>query len=212
MKPKPRRTRDPVATRAHLLEVAFDEIYRVGFQGASIDRIIRKSSVTKGAFFHYFPTKFAVGYAIVDEILHDGIVTRWLRPLAAYRNPIKGILQTFRQTMDAWPDENLIRGCPLNNLAQEMSAVDPVFRAKVGAVIALWVDETERYLREGQMKGWIDAKADPRRLAEFIVTLQEGAFGISKVTRDRRLFDSLYSSLRDHLLPVARSPRAGVRR
>jgi AcrR family transcriptional regulator len=155
--------------------------------------------VTKGAFFHYFASKSDLGYAIVDEILREMILDRWIRPLAAYKNPLQGIIKRFRALTDAMTDDDLVRGCPLNNLAQEMSAVDPVFRGKIKAVMSEWIDETERYLRKAQDAGFLKKSADPRQIALFVVMSQEGAFGLVKSLADRKVFDSLYMSLKEHL-------------
>jgi AcrR family transcriptional regulator len=194
-----KRTRDPEKTRAHILEVAFREIYHYGFQGISIDQIVRKTDVTKGAFFHYFASKSELGYAIVDEILREMILDRWIRPLAAYWNPIQGIVKRFKTLTDAMTDADLVRGCPLNNLAQEMSAVDPVFRGKIKAVMTMWIDETERYLKRGQDAGYLKKSADTRQLALFVVMFQEGAFGLVKSLADRKVFESLYVALKEYL-------------
>jgi TetR/AcrR family transcriptional regulator, transcriptional repressor for nem operon len=197
-----KRTRDPEKTRANILEVAFGEIYHHGFQGVSIDRIIRETEVTKGAFFHHFASKSELGYALVDEVLREMILERWIRPLAAYRNPLQGILKRFKLLTERMDESDLARGCPLNNLAQEMSAVDPRFREKIRAVMTLWIDETERYLQKAQQGGYLQPGVDTRQLAVFIVMFEEGAFGLVKSLADRKIFESLYGSLRNHLLSV----------
>jgi AcrR family transcriptional regulator len=194
-----KRTRDPEKTRAQIMEVAFREVYHHGFQGISIDQIVKQTDVTKGAFFHYFTSKSELGYAIVDEILREMILDRWVRPLAAYRNPVQGILKRFKALSEEMTDDDLVRGCPLNNLAQEMSAVDPVFREKIKAVMTMWIDETERYLNKGQNAGFLKKSADPRQIALFVVMLQEGAFGLVKSLADRKVFESLYVSLKEYL-------------
>jgi AcrR family transcriptional regulator len=198
-----KRSRNPERTRAHILEVASREIYERGFQGVSIDQIIKKTNVTKGAFFHYFSTKSDLGYAIVDEILREMVLDRWIRPLAAYKNPVQGILKRFRILTDAMSDENLVRGCPLNNLTQEMSSVDTLFREKLKAVMTLWIDETEKYLKKAQISGYLKKTVNTRQLAEFIVATQEGSFGMVKSMADRKIYNSLYDSLRDYLLSKA---------
>lgn len=194
-----KRTRDPEKTRTHILETAFDEIYRQGFQGVSVDKIIKNTNVTKGAFFHHFATKNDLGYAIVDEFLREMILDRWIRPLAAHKNPVQGILKRFKRLIDDWTDENLAFGCPLNNLTQEMSAVDAVFREKLQVVMTMWIDETEKYLKKAQADGFLKKSVNTRQLAEFIVTTQEGAFGMAKTMRDRKMSVSLYNSLKDYL-------------
>jgi AcrR family transcriptional regulator len=60
-------------TRDKLLKAAFEEIYRRGFQAASLDTILAKAGVTKGALYHHFPDKGALGYAVVRGFL----LQRW---------------------------------------------------------------------------------------------------------------------------------------
>lgn len=197
------RTRDRERTRAAILEAAFEEIYERGFQGVGVREIAAKAGVTTGAFFHHFPTKSDVGYAIVDELLRDGILERWIRPLDAYTNPLEGMLRAFRDTFDEWADTHLSRGCPLNNLAQEMSSVDPAFREKAAAVIQGWIEGTRRHLDRAREEGFLDPSVNTRELAEFIVSLQEATFAMGKTLGDARIYDSLYNALRDHLAAKA---------
>lgn len=194
-----KKTRNPEKTRAHILETAFQEIYQRGFQGVSIDKIVEKTNVTKGAFFHHFSTKSDLGYALVDEYLKEMILERWIRPLAAYKNPVQGILKQFKKLINDWSEENLMLGCPLNNLTQEMSAIDSLFREKLQVVMTLWIDETEKHLKRAQSDGYLKRSVNTHQLAEFIVTTQEGAFGMAKTMQDRRMINSLYNSLKDYL-------------
>lgn len=194
-----KKTRNPERTRAHILETAFQEIYKSGFQGVSIDKIVEKTNVTKGAFFHHFSTKSQLGYALVDEYLREMILERWIRPLAAYKNPVQGILKQFKKLINDWSEENLMLGCPLNNLTQEMSAIDSLFREKLQVVMTLWIDETEKHLKKAQADGYLKRSVNTHQLAEFIVTTQEGAFGMAKTMQDRKMINSLYNSMKDYL-------------
>lgn len=199
--------RDPVKTRQQILDAAFLEIYRHGFHNISINDIVAKTTVTKGAFFHYFPTKNDLGYAITDEILTQMTLERWIKPLAAYKNPIQGILERLRLTIEASTDEEIALGCPLNNLIQEMSSVDPIFREKLLAVLELWISEIEKQLRKAQDLGFLKKSASPRQVAEFVVMTHEGGFGFSKSFRDKKIFWSLYQTLREYLNTVSEKPK-----
>lgn len=198
-----KRTRNLEKTRAHIMEAAFIQIYRNGFQGVSVADIVEKTNVTKGAFFHHFPTKQALGYAIVDEMLREMVLERWIRPLAAYRNPVRGILNQLKKLIDATTEDGLILGCPLNNLIQEMSSVDPVFSEKLRSVMGMWIDELEKYLRKGQSEGYLMPAVNPRQLAEFVVMVHEGVFGMAKSLKDKKVMWSIYDSLREHLNSVS---------
>lgn len=197
-----KRTRNPQQTRAKILEVAFTEILHKGFQGVSITDILDKTDLTKGAFFHHFPTKEALGYALVDETLREMTLDRWIRPLDDYENPVEGIVLNLKRIIDSMPDEHLGVGCPLNNLIQEMSTVDPVFRDKLNAVLELWIAGVEKNLKRAKARGYLSSGINIRHLAEFIVMNHEGAFGMTKSMRDRRVFKALHASLRDYLRSV----------
>lgn len=56
----------PVTSRDKLLEAGVKLIRMKGFAGTSVDDLCREAGVTKGAFFHHFATKDALGVALAD--------------------------------------------------------------------------------------------------------------------------------------------------
>jgi AcrR family transcriptional regulator len=116
---KGRRISDPERTRDLLLQSAFQEVYRSGFQRADLDRIPANTGVTKGALYYHFESKAALGYAIVDEVIAGLMRDRWLRPLRGSADPIGTLISVLERT--SVRPEDVRCGCPLNNLAQEMS-------------------------------------------------------------------------------------------
>jgi TetR/AcrR family transcriptional regulator, transcriptional repressor for nem operon len=195
--------RDPEKTRTQILNAAFDTIYRNGFRASSVKDIASKAGVTEGAFFHYFHTKNDLGYALTDEVLREMMVNRWTKPLAAYENPVQGMIVRFRKLMESTSDEDMSLGCPLNNLTQEMAPVDPVFKERLRGVLALWVDETERYLKIAQARGYLKPGVNPRQVAEFAVMVEEGSAALVKNLGSRRLYWSLYESFREYMLSIS---------
>ncbi|WP_413288901.1 TetR/AcrR family transcriptional regulator [Bdellovibrio sp. HCB337] len=197
------RTRNPEKTRAHILNAAFLEIYRRGYNGVGVRELASKAGVTIGAFFHYFPTKNHVAHAIIEEIIRTGIQDRWIKPLAAYKNPLQGILKCFKNTFENWPDELVALGCPLNNLTQELSASDETIKAATQAVLTEWIKNTKLHLKRAQEDGYLLKNVDTQELAEFIVTFQEGTFAMGKAMNDRRIFDSMYKNFKRHIDSVS---------
>ena len=198
-----KRLRDAERTRSEILSAAFDEIYEHGFRATSVNDIVEKAKVTKGAFFHYFPTKNDLGYALADEVLKDMILDRWIRPLAAYKNPVQGMIGRYRKLMEDSTDEQLALGCPLNNLTQEMSSVDPVFREKLRAVLTSWVDETEKHLRRAQADGYLKPDVTVKAVAPFVVMMEEGSGAMVKNLRDRKVYWALYEGFRQYLTLIS---------
>ena len=53
--------------RAKLLDAALAVIRRKGYSAATVDELCAAAGVTKGAFFHHFKSKDALGVAAADH-------------------------------------------------------------------------------------------------------------------------------------------------
>ena len=188
-----------IATVGEILDAAFGEIYRHGFQGVSVDDIVARTSVTKGAFYHHFPTKLDLGYALVEDILTPSIVERWIAPLERYANPLEGIARQMDLLIGHADPAELRTGCPLNNLVQEMSPIDGGFRRRLQRALDVWIDGIEVHIRRGQASGYVDRKVDARQAAHFIVLMHEGIFGMLKGLGDPAAFYTFFASVRSYL-------------
>src|ERR1700677_956028 len=123
------RLRDPERTRERLLQAASREIYRSGFQSASLDTILARGGVPKGALYYHLKNKEALGYAVVEEVISPDVRGTWVRPLQSVKDPIDALIGIV-QGISVRPGD-VCGGCQLNNLAQEMSPLDAGFRKRL---------------------------------------------------------------------------------
>ena len=172
--------RNPDQTRARILEAAFLEMYRNGFQGMRLDDVLTTTGLTKGALYHHFPNKRALGYAVVDEVILPTMEAMWLQPVKNAGEPLEGLISVIEQMPDNKPPEMLQYGCPLNNLAQEMSPLDEGFRQRLDYVVRVWHDVTQEALERARHKGQVKPDVDCDETATFIMAALEGCIGIAK--------------------------------
>jgi AcrR family transcriptional regulator len=189
------RGRDLEKSRQEILGVAFWEVYTRGFQGVSIDDIVKKTSMTKGGFYHQFPTKLDLGYALVDEVIKPMIIDRWIKPLEAFDNPLEGILKQMKHNITYDPS-HLKYGCPLNNLVQEMAPVDKGFKTRLQDALNLWIDEMDTHIKRAKKAGHLKADVNTRQVAHFVVMAHEGFYGMLKGLDDPKAFHVLFDSLK----------------
>lgn len=181
---KRRRIRAPDATREKLLRAAFEEMYQHGFQAASLDAILAKAGVTKGALYHHFPDKASLGYAVVDEVVRRPVLDAYLGRLdASTPDPLTDLQDVLRRRAREFNDHSVSFGCPLNNLAQEMSPLDERFRLRLAAALKEWTDGVAATLKRGQAAGTVRRDVDARKAAAFVVAAVEGSFGMAKNAR-----------------------------
>lgn len=184
------RTKDPDSTRAKLVEAAFLEIYENGYSGASLDQILGKTGVTKGALYHHFGSKADLLRAVIDEVIRSYVVRGWTKPLESSDDPVQTLVDTGTRFMHNELKKDLVRGCPLNNLAQELSNTDEDLRLHLRKVFDEWCSGIAKGLERGQELGKVRKDIDPVATATFIVSSLEGIAGTAKSTRDYELTTS----------------------
>ena len=186
---RPRRPRNPERTREHLLQAAFREVYRYGFQSAGIDTILAAAHATKGALYYHFESKEALGYAIIEEVVAEMTRDRWLRPLerSKGKDPIDALIGIV-QAIPHRP-KDVKGGCPLVNLAQEMSQLDEQFRKRLESIFHAWQEGIAMTLRRGQAQGTVRRDLVPEETASFLIALVEGYEVLAKNAQDAKAWD-----------------------
>ena len=172
--------RQPDVTRKKILDAAFQEVYRHGFQAASVSSIVSKSGLTKGAFYHHFPTKGDLGYALIDEVIRGRLEVMIFAPLRESDDPIVTLLDMIRAKGDHTTAESVALGCPLNNLMQEMSPLDIQFKKRLTVVLDEWRSACTDALQRAQKQGRVRKEVDCRTMALFLVSAWEGCVGVAK--------------------------------
>ena len=61
------RSRDPERTRERILDCAQALILDHGFGATTVDAVTGRAGITKGAFFHHFPSKSDLGRALAHR-------------------------------------------------------------------------------------------------------------------------------------------------
>jgi AcrR family transcriptional regulator len=190
----------PEDTRRRILQAAFEEFYKNGFQGGSLNHIVDKAGTTKGALFHHFQDKKDLGYSVVEEVVQPVIKQRWLDPLASSIDPVEDLKRVLHQFVsNVCHEGRLEHGCPLNNLAQEMSPLDKGLRERIEKVYEMWREGLAAAFTRGVKAGNVRAGVKPRTVAAFVVAAQTGIIGTAKAARSQELMAEAGAGLRDYL-------------
>jgi TetR/AcrR family transcriptional regulator, transcriptional repressor for nem operon len=183
---KKRRTRDPERTRERLLQAAFREIHRSGFQSAGIDTILAATNVTKGALYYHFENKEALGYAVVEEKIARLTHDRWLRPMQSEGDAIEILISVVRRIPDS--PQDVRAGCPLLLLSQEMSPLDEQFRKRLEKIFLDWQEGVATLLRKGKSQGTVRRDLNPAEAASFLIATVEGYATLAKNAQDAKVW------------------------
>lgn len=190
LKRRARKRRDAERTRQRLLQAAFREVHRYGFQSAGVDTILASTDVTKGALYYHFESKEALGYAIIEEVVAEMTRDRWLRPLQ--RSQDKDSVDALIGIVRAIPSRprDVKGGCPLVNLTQEMSQLDEQFRKRLERIFHAWQEGIAVVLRRGQYQGTVRRDLVPEETASLLIAMVEGYEVLAKNAQDAKVWDA----------------------
>lgn len=206
MTAKTQTARQPDVTRETILDAAFQEVHRHGFQAASLSNILAKTGLTKGALYHHFPTKDDLGLAVIDEVVREGLDAMMFAPLRESDTPFDTLLDIIRHKAQRTDLENVSLGCPLNNLMQEMSPLNATFKKRLNAVLASWQAVVADALARAQKQGTVRRDVDCRAAALFIVSSWEGCVGVAKAMQSVKDFRLCMKQLEEHVAGLAVRP------
>ncbi len=183
-------------TRQRIVMTAMDLFWEKGFQSTSVADILSRSQVHSGSLYHFFPGKQDV-LAAVLEAYRDGIEEWLLKP--AWSNvddPIERIFALLAGYRTQLVTTECTYGCPIGSLALELHEPDLRIRELLAVNFAQWTGAIERCLDEAAER--LPKSLDRRRLAEFTLTVMEGAIMQARTYRDIASFDRNIAVLRAH--------------
>ena len=191
--------RNAEQTRERILQATFELMYRNGYQGMRVDQILAATGLAKGALYHHFANKQALGYAVVDELLQKEMETRWVEPLRDCEDPITAIKQVLEKATCDMTLEEMQQGCPLNNISQEMAGLDEGFQERLERIYNLWSGSIAQALERGQASGTVKALVEPAVIATFIISSLQGIIGAIKCMQDDDMMKKLIGVLADYI-------------
>lgn len=197
-----KRTNDPEGMRKRLLDVAEASFQARGYHASSLGDLMAAAGVTGGALHHHFPTKKALALAVIEERVAAAVEETWIAPVQAAGSAREGVRMVFEAVAAELESQGFVRGCPLNNLAHELSLADPDFRLALAGIFAAWRQAIAGKARADQQAGR-EQGTDAQRFAVLAVAAYSGAMSMAKTAQDAGV-------LRDCLAELERGAPSNV--
>ena len=171
-----------VASRQAILDAALPVFVRDGFAGASLNQMIAASGLTKGAFYHHFPSKEALALAVLAEARERGAAA-----LAAEIGPQPTAWDRIWARPRAMVRLGALGGPGVLGKVVEELARDPALRDEVCGPIEDDLVVVTREFLDGQHEGSVRSDVDARELAELAVGAFIGMVALTTQLRDEAL-------------------------
>ena len=184
-------------TKERILLTAFQLFHEQGFHATGVATIVREADVNPGSLYHFFAGKdqlllrvleFAMGYmgpAVIEPVERQNT------------DPIERVFALLRQYREGMARHGCRMGCPIGNLALEVSDGNPEARRLIHQNFENWAKRVEGWLVEAGDR--LPAGLDRGRLAHFVLTVMEGGLMQARAADDLGVYDESVTVLREHL-------------
>jgi TetR/AcrR family transcriptional regulator, transcriptional repressor for nem operon len=179
------RVSEDLTSRARLVNAAARLFVIEGYRGVGVNEICAAAGVQKGSFYHFFPSKADLATAAVDKLEADlcelldeaeAAAAGPIEKLRASAAVVDGIQRRLEQSVGR------VVGCPIGNLATELSAVDGPAAARTAAVLRRWEARVAEHFRAAAAARLLRPGSDPAELARALIATMQGMVLLAKVS------------------------------
>lgn len=186
-----RRTQE---TRQLILDAAYAVFARRGYGGAAVDEILAEAGLSKGAFYHHFPSKEAVFQALLAERAR-----RCTEAMAAAVVTGASVADNVRNVLRAgW---NILTADPTWANIQMEFWVQATREDCARQAMSDSLHQCRQFLTEAiaraQEEGVIRAQLDPEAAARLMIAVSDGVLVQWQIQPDEVRLDSLIDSMAD---------------
>lgn len=178
-----KRTNDPEGVRRRIIDAAYDAFVTQGYLATGMLELRERASVSGGAMAHHFPAKRDLGLAVIRDRVAEAVRQTWIAPLHTSADVPAAIDLIFENIINELIHNGRVSGCPLNNMAMDVSHHDSEMREVVSAVFGAWHEAlSAKFARDAEEKH--ASELNPHSLATLVIAAYSGAMAMAKARQD----------------------------
>ncbi|MEH6559377.1 MAG: TetR/AcrR family transcriptional regulator [Oceanicoccus sp.] len=180
--------------RAHAVEAAMLLFWRQGYTATSLAQLLESMHIGRSSFYAAFGDKRSLFIEALS--LFSARTNSIFDDVRAEEDPMMAINQFFEKTLFDVPERRMRRGCMMVNTVLELDQVDQGLSELAGEKLAEIETKFENCFRVAALCGNLSTQQDPRKLAQFMMTINQGLRVASRKKTDKKqLVDILKTTL-----------------
>jgi TetR/AcrR family transcriptional regulator, transcriptional repressor for nem operon len=195
--------RDAMETRTALLDAAQMLFMDQGYGGTSVDAILGRTGLTKGAFFHHFESKHELARALIDRYAvldREGLARSVERAERLSRDPLQQLLILVGLYEEALGDVTTTPpGCLFASYAYQAGLFDDEVHDIVRGSFSHWREVLGAKVQAALDRYPTRLPVDAGEIADALTVVIEGAFIISRTLDEPELVGVQIRHFRNYL-------------
>jgi TetR/AcrR family transcriptional repressor of nem operon len=169
-----------MGNREKLLEKAAEVFGRAGYQAASVDDILDAAKVAPSNFYYHFKSKEELALEVLEGYFERS--RQAIAPIFMNKklSPTAKLEQLSRHFVQKMTQNGCCGGCPMGNLALELSDTHPIFRKRLADFFEECMEGIAAVVRRGVESGEFRKCVDPEAAAFLLFGSIEGLILLSK--------------------------------
>jgi AcrR family transcriptional regulator len=203
-------TETKAATRERIVEAARDLFFRQGYVATGVAQILKASNANSGSLYYFFPSKDDLLVAVLEEyqaLLEPRVLKPAFERVADPIERLFAVLEGYRLLLEA---TNFELGCPIGNLALEVSNSQPAARRLIIKNFRAWCDAIRRLIEDAADR--LPRDVEPAGLATHVLATMEGSVMLARAYRSFEPFDQAINQLKDYIRRLTRERSRRKRR
>ncbi|EPR73563.1 Transcriptional regulator, TetR family [Winogradskyella psychrotolerans RS-3] len=182
-------------TKELILNESFKLFYKNGFKTTSVDKIMKATNLTKGAFYHHYKSKQELGVEIISTKIKQRVYEGMIAPLYQEGNVLKLLETTFSDRVKSFSHYEKQHGCPMNNFINEIADEEKAYQMALKCIIEEWKSALINLLERGKSENSINNEISSKAVAIYLISAFEGVRGIRKLYNDDLVLNDYISGL-----------------
>ncbi|WP_339626240.1 TetR/AcrR family transcriptional regulator [uncultured Maribacter sp.] len=159
-----------MATMQRMQTTGLELFYAKGYYNTSVDDILKKLELSKGAFYYHFDSKEDFFVQIIQNLLARKVYSSLIEPIEGHENPLNLITNCFDEAMETAVHNEMDFGCILSNFLTEFNGKNEVIMYHLNEIVTVWEVNLISALQKGKFNGYLDRHVDCEAVATFLMS------------------------------------------
>lgn len=163
-----------LATMQRLQVAGLELFYQNGYHSTSVDDILKKLDLSKGAFYYHFKSKQDFFISIIQSLIVQKVYSALVQPIEGKEDPFTVIEKALDAALETAEHNFFDNGFVLSNFIIETNGKDEEVNSYLNDILKIWEVALVTSLQKGKTDGYVARHVDSEGVASYIISAYIG--------------------------------------